>query len=155
MKPKISHQEIEALRVAARVVVRELGLLADAYHDVGITLAERHLLTELSQASSLTASTIAERLLLEKSTVSRLVAKAMQKGFVAYSVDTNDKRRRCLEITQAGLKTLAAIEPIAQAQVKEALLTLTQEEIQIVQLGMKLFAKGLGNARMQKQVQHA
>ena len=82
----LSDQQINSLRQNARSVVRELGLLNDAYFEVGVTLAERHLLIELSSSQEpLTAGDIAERLLLDKSTVSRLVAKAVKKGFITCS----------------------------------------------------------------------
>lgn len=61
----LSDQKINLLRKNARSVVRELGLLNDAYFEVGVTLAERHLLIELSSCQEpLTAGDIAERLLL-------------------------------------------------------------------------------------------
>ena len=60
--------------------MRELGLLNDAYFDIGVTLAERHLLIELNRSPPPTMGEIAERLLLDKSTVSRLISKAVKKG---------------------------------------------------------------------------
>jgi DNA-binding MarR family transcriptional regulator len=74
--------EIDLLRHNARSVVRELGLLNDAYFEIGVTLAERHLLIELTSCNSPTLGEIAERLLLDKSTISRLIARAIKKGYV-------------------------------------------------------------------------
>src|SRR5476651_653301 len=98
----ISNEAVNLLRQNARSVVRELGLLNDAYFDVGVTLAERHLLIELTTCSSPTMGEIAERLLLDKSTVSRLIAKAVKKGYVKCSSDKTDKRKRFLEFTEQG-----------------------------------------------------
>ena len=55
-------EEINLLRQNARSVVRELGLLNDAYFEIGVTLAERHLLIELTTCDSPTVGEIAERL---------------------------------------------------------------------------------------------
>ena len=151
MHQDITHKQIEELRHAARMVVRELGLLGDAYFDIGVTLAERHLLIELASAVYPDVGEMAKRLLLDKSTVSRLVAKAVKKGFVKYTIDENDKRRRCLHLTEKGKKTLHAFEPLAQVQVKDALLTLNEQEKDIVQQGIALFAKGLSKARLRKE----
>jgi DNA-binding MarR family transcriptional regulator/L-amino acid N-acyltransferase YncA len=146
----LSDQKINLLRQNARSMVRELGLLNDAYFEVGVTLAERHLLIELSSAQeSLTAGDIAERLLLDKSTVSRLVAKAVKKGFITCSTDQKDKRKRFLEFTELGQNTLSAFEPIAFNQTKNALQTLTPAEIELVYRGMALYAQGLRNSRLQ------
>ena len=59
----LSIEEINELRRNARNVVRELGLLNDAYFEIGVTLAERHLLIELTTCLSPTMGEIAERLL--------------------------------------------------------------------------------------------
>ncbi len=146
----LSNQKINLLRQNARSVVRELGLLNDAYFEVGVTLAERHLLIELSSCQEpLTAGDIAERLLLDKSTVSRLVAKAVKKGFITCSTDQKDKRKRFLQFTELGKNTLFSFEPIAFNQTKNALQTLNLEEINLVYQGMALYAQGLRNSRLQ------
>jgi len=118
----LSRDEVDLLRHNARSVVRELGLLNDAYFEIGVTLAERHLLIELTSCVSPTMKEIAERLLLDKSTVSRLIAKAIKKGYVSCSSDKKDKRKRFLYLTELGKKTLNAFESVAFNQTKDALL---------------------------------
>jgi DNA-binding MarR family transcriptional regulator/L-amino acid N-acyltransferase YncA len=145
---KLSAEKIDLLRRNARSVVRELGLLNDAYFEIGVTLAERHLLIELSSCSCPTMKEIAERLLLDKSTASRLIARTMQKGYIKSTVDENDKRKRYLHLTELGKKTLEAFEPIAFNQTKQALLTLSPEEIEQVHQGVALYAKGLRSSRL-------
>jgi DNA-binding MarR family transcriptional regulator len=66
----LSTTAINELRRNARSMVRELGLLNDAYFEIGVTLAERHLLIELTGSQAPTMGEIAERLLLDKSTSS-------------------------------------------------------------------------------------
>ena len=150
MHHEISVEEIEALRRAARLMVRELGLHRDAYFDIGVTLAERHLLIELAASLYPDVGSIAERLLLDKSTASRLISKAVKKGFVAYSLDERDRRRRCLQLTRKGKETLDAIEPLAQKQVRDALQMLSKEEVGLVLEGMDVFAKALAKVRLRK-----
>ena len=144
----LSSEAVNLLRQNARSMVRELGLLNDAYFSIGVTLAERHLLIELNSSSTPTVGEIAERLLLDKSTASRLISKAVKKGYVKYSSDKQDKRKRILELTETGRKVLHAFEPIAFNQTKEALLTLTEDEIKTVYQGIALYAKGLKNSRL-------
>lgn len=140
--------QINLLRQNARSVVRELGLLNDAYFDIGVTLAERHLLIELNACIYPTIGDIAERLLLDKSTASRLITKAVKKGYVKSTSDQNDKRKRYLQLTEKGKEVLNEFEPIAFAQTRDALFTLTSEEREIVYRGIELYAKGLRNSRM-------
>lgn len=147
-----SKEEVDLLRQNARSMVRELGLLNDAYFNIGVTLAERHLLIELTHCQCPTVGEIAERLLLDKSTVSRLISKAVKKGYIKYSSDKNDKRKRFLEFTSKGQEILNQFEPIAFNQTKDALETLTKDEIETVYRGIALYAQGLKNSRMQKQI---
>ena len=146
-----SNASVNQLRHNARVVVRELGLLNDAYFDVGVTLAERHLLIELTSSEKPIMGEIAERLLIDKSTASRLIAKALKKGYITCTPDAKDRRRRYLELTEKGKKTLSEFEPIAFSQTKNALLTLTPKEIETVYNGVALYAKGLKNSRLKSQ----
>ncbi len=145
---------INQLRQDARSVVRELGLLNDAYFEIGVTLAERHLLIELTVCTSPTMGEIAERLLLDKSTVSRLISKAVKKGYVKCITDKSDKRKRFLQLTEKGKQVLNAFEPIAFNQTKEALLTLTSKEIETVYQGVALYARGLRHARLKSSPMH-
>ncbi len=147
----LSTIEIEELRRNARNMVRELGLLNDAYFEIGVTLAERHLLIELAGLTAPTMGEIAERLLLDKSTISRLISKAEKKGYITCNADGKDKRKRFLQITEFGKQVLHAFEPIAFNQTKQALLTLTHEEIKMVHRGVSLYAKGLKNSRTKDQ----
>lgn len=147
----LSNEAINQLRQNARSVVRELGLLNEAYFEIGVTLAERHLLIELSNTDSPTMKEIADRLLLDKSTISRLIAKAVKKGYVECITDNVvDKRKRFLHLTEKGFQTLHAFEPIAFNQTKNALLTLTPKETENVYQGVSLYAQGLKNARLKK-----
>ena len=148
----LSSTAINELRRHARSAVRELGLLNDAYFEIGITLAERHLLIELAESPSPTMGEIAERLLLDKSTVSRLISKAVKKGYIVCNIDKKDKRKRFLQMTERGKQTLQAVEPIAFNQTKQALLTLAHEEIEMVYRGIELYAKGLKNSRTKEVV---
>lgn len=143
----LSTSAIDELRRNARSMVRELGLLNDAYFEIGVTLAERHLLIELAGSPAPTMGEIAERLLLDKSTVSRLISKAVKKGYIACVTDEKDKRKRFLQITEVGKQTLQAFEPIAFNQTKQALLTLNSKEIEAVYKGVALYAMGLRNSR--------
>ncbi len=147
----ILNEEINLLRQNARSVVRELGLLNDAYFEIGVTLAERHLLIELTCCNSPTMGEIAERLLLDKSTASRLIARALKKGYIECSSDEKDRRKRFVRLTQLGQETLNAFEPIAFTQTKEALLCLSAEEAGLVHQGVALYAKGLKTSRLNRK----
>jgi DNA-binding MarR family transcriptional regulator len=141
-------EEINQLRRNARALVRELGLLNDAYFNIGVTLAERHLLIELESCGKTTLGDIARRLLLDKTTISRLIAKALRKGYIRCDRGAGDRRQRWVELSERGREVLAAFESIAFRQTRDALLTLTPEEVEIVYRGVALYAQGLKRSRL-------
>lgn len=147
----LSSEQINELRQSARTVVRELGLLNDAYFEIGVTLAERHLLIELNSRGQSTVGEIAQLFLLDKSTASRLIARAEEKGYIRCTSDTKDKRKRMIELTELGLATLKAFEPIAFAQTRDALLALSPEEAALVHQGIALYARGLKESRLKRK----
>lgn len=148
----LTKKQINLLRHHARCMVRELGLLNDAFFEIGITLAERHLLIELNACKKpITMGEIAERLLLDKSTASRLIARALKKKYMHCTSDKLDKRKKYLALSEHGKTVLKAFEAIAFHQTRNALLTLSPEEIQTVYRGMELYSKGLKTTRLNKE----
>ena len=74
--------ETQSVRTAARQLVRELNLLDTRYCIEGFTFSECHLITELQSLGQATASELAEILVLEKSTISRLCEGLLKNGFL-------------------------------------------------------------------------
>jgi putative acetyltransferase len=147
----LKSDEVDLLRAHARQVIRELGLLKDSYADLGVTLVERHLLIELSQHPDITAKEVAEHLLVDKSTMSRLVSRAIKKKFVELSPCTKDARKKLLKISAHGKKVLSSFESLAYRHTEDSLLFLSEEEVNIVYRGVALYAKGLELLRLKKE----
>lgn len=148
----LNEERIQKMRHAHRIAVRELGLLGDAYFDIGVTLAERHLLIEMAHLDEISVTEMAEKLLLDKSSASRLITRAVKKGFLVQTTDPYDKRRRLLQLTKEGRRSLTAFEAIAQRQAADALNTLNEDEIEKVYDGIALFSRGLTEARLREKI---
>lgn len=142
---------VEQVRKSSRHIVRELGLLGDELCLLETTTAERHLLIELETLLFPDIKTLADLLLLNKSTISRLISTLAKKGLVEYVSDTNDKRRRCLQLTFTGKQMTAQIKQQANMQVESALDALSNEEREAVVKGLICYAKGLKKARQKKE----
>lgn len=69
---------------------------------VSIAVSDAHALAEISESPSLTQGDLAERLRLEKSTVSRLAEKLERLGWVAREQDQLDRRVVRLDLTDSG-----------------------------------------------------
>ena len=101
-----------------------------------ISTSEAHALGVLAQRGGVRLTDLARELILEKSTVSRLVASMAGRGWVRIQEDANDRRARLIRLTAAGRRAaarlaaarsrhfeaiLAAIVPERRDQVIEAL----------------------------------
>lgn len=91
------------LRRLLRAVVRAGGLL-DAHDHAGVrvSLSEAFALGELADAGALSQRELAERLGLEKSTVSRLAANLERRGWLTRERDPGNRRYYRLRLTAQG-----------------------------------------------------
>jgi len=142
MKP-----EVAPIREASRQMVRELHLLDGNLCIGGFSFSECHLLTELESLGQATASELGERLVLDKSTMSRLVKGLLRKGFVAANRDPADGRRRLLSLTAKGRKGVRQVHKHSNQQVDRALDYVAPRERQQVVSGLSRYARALRYAR--------
>ena len=140
--------QIEPIRQAARQLVRELHLLDGRHCIEGFSFSECHLITELERLGRATASQIAELLVLEKSTVSRLVTGLLDKGIVEANEDSTDRRRRWLSLTADGRKGATRVHDYARRQVESALQYVPDNEVSNLVDGMARYAGALRYARL-------
>jgi len=143
--------EIDPIRQASRQIVRELHLLDDQLCIEGFTFSECHLLTELESLGQATASELGERLVLEKSTMSRLVNGVLGEAYVKATQDPADARRRLLSLTARGRKGLQRINAYSNRLVGQALDYVTPGERQQVVAGLDRYAKALRYARIGRE----
>jgi putative acetyltransferase len=142
------NSSVESVRDAARQLVRELHLLDGRVECCGVPLSECHLITELNQMGEATASELCERLVLEKSTMSRLVNKVVDKGLVCASCCQDDRRSRILCLTEEGKAQARMIDRHARDQVASALDFLAPKEKETAISGLALYARSLRRARI-------
>jgi putative acetyltransferase len=136
------------IRQASREIVRELYLLDNTRDFAGHGFSECHVLLELELLGQATASELCERLVLEKSKVSRLVNRLVRRGEVQTSPNPADGRQRLLSLTQAGRKSLNPIHRHSNGQVDSALSCLPPREREEVLTGLSRYARALRYARL-------
>jgi putative acetyltransferase len=140
--------EIQPIRQAARQLVRELHLLDGRFCIEGFTFSECHLITELESMGQATASELGERLVLEKSTMSRLVNGLLAQGHIKSARDPVDGRRRLLRLTRKGKNGAVRINRYSNRQVGSALDFVTSSDRETVVTGLDRYAKALRYARI-------
>ncbi len=96
---------------SVRRLVNALGESARAVEQrTGLTNAQLFLLRQLEEARELTINELAERALTQQSTVSLLVRRLEDAGFVRRTPSPADRRRVCVALTQRG-RSLARRAP--------------------------------------------
>lgn len=141
--------EIDALRAVSRQLVREFGFMRSTVAGTELSLSAAHAMIEIGTGEGVTASRLCETLLLEKSSVSRLLKKLVESGEVLETPDSRDGRTKLLTLTAKGRVTLEAIDDHSRTQAAGALRHLAPEQAEIVLRGIGLYADALSRSRRQ------
>lgn len=140
---------VAEIRAGARRLVREWNLLEGAFLSTGYSYSQCHALFELARHGALSPLQLADLLLLDKSTTSRLLSNLLHKDLVKVQKDTADRRQKWYSLTEAGRAVLDRNNCLADRQTADALDLLTVEEKEQVRQGLALYAKALSRSRLQ------
>ena len=143
---------LRAFRADSRTMVRELGLLQDAWAPAGVAHAQVHLLLELAEAGQLRPGDLSDRLRSDPAVISRGIKALTGKGLVQSVADPTDKRQRLVSLTPAGGIVVQGIHQDADSQVRQALAVLDPGSRDHVVLGMRAYAKALKRSRLQRDI---
>ena len=132
----------DAISTVLRRLVRSGGLLEPHQHaGVNASLSEVLALRELVEQPGMAQNDLAERLGLEKSTVSRLVAGMEQRGWVSRDRDPENRRYLRLTLTADGDETARGIGKRLQEHHRSVLGGLTQSELHALTVGLTALAR--------------
>ncbi len=126
----------QKLRSASRVVTR---MYDDCLRPTGITIGQYSVLAALYFVPSMPLRKLAQRLELDRTTLTRSLARLERDGLVTITLDPEDTRVRSISITHAGLEKLTKAYPYwnkAQEDLEEVLGS----------RGLREFRKSLENA---------
>jgi len=137
---------IEEIRSASRTMVRELGFMRATLAGTDYSPSAVHSLLEIEAQTGLTAAQLVQLLDLDKSSVSRMVAKLIKAGELVESADSDGRVKR-LQLTRKGKRTVAAIHAYGQLQVETALQHLNPSQQQAVAQGLAAYAHALNAQR--------
>lgn len=147
MQP-IDDPTIDAVREASRQIVRELGFMKETIAATALAPSAVHALIEIGAGGPITAARLGEALLLEKSSVSRMLRKLVEAGVVIERPNPADARAKLLVLSVEGEHTLAAINAFGRSQVAGAFEHLAPEERAAVTAGLTAYARALRAARL-------
>lgn len=145
-------KQVQSVRAASRDMVRELGMLAAAHGSLGVTNSQCHALIAVGSAGSLGIQELASQLVLDTSTVSRLVDVMKADKLIAVEPDPDDKRKKRLTVTATGKKKLQGIHSQANERVESALALMSEKERESLIIGLTSYARTLRKSRRQALV---
>ncbi|MGH8907725.1 MAG: MarR family transcriptional regulator [Egibacteraceae bacterium] len=131
-------------------LVRAFGLGRGDHTPCGepLSVAQAHALAELSTyaATPLSQGELADRLQLERSTVSRLVTQMEARGWCRRERDHGDGRMVRLRLTDEGARTADRLARAREQKYASALEDLSEEELRDVLTGLRLLARASAGA---------
>lgn len=141
--------EAEQLRHLSRMLVRELGMLDSECGNVLLTPVQAHALIELS-IKPLTVNQLAALLKVDKSNASRTLAILVNKAWVIFHPNPEDKRSQIASLTFEGKEKVATLNSNLNAQVSSFMTQLDADEIQHLGVSLERYRKAIQASAQQK-----
>lgn len=138
---------IQNIRVASRLMVRELGFMNQNLAATDYPPSAVHSMLEIETHGSLTGAQLVHILGLEKSSVSRMLAKLVEAGELKENPSAVDARTKLLSLTVKGKETVRNINTYADERVAAALAKLDPLTQETVSQGLSSYASALKACR--------
>ena len=148
----VSSSLVTRIRSTSRDLVRELGFMGRTIAGTDLPPSAVHAVIEIGASGRLSAKDLSKRLLLEKSTISRLVKSLVDRGEVGEVRSEEDARIKYLHLTGQGEKTLAGIARFAERQVGAAIGPLNRQSRREILMGLETYSAALEASRMSGNV---
>jgi MarR family transcriptional regulator, transcriptional regulator for hemolysin len=117
-------------------------VFARRVRELGLTRAQWLALTRVNRRPGVSQSELADMMEIEKAPAGRIVDRLQQKGWIERRAEPNDRRVNRIYLTAQGARVHAAIAPLADATVRDALSGLSaREQSQLVALMGKVKAQ--------------
>lgn len=114
--------ESQRILDSIRRLVRLLRLTDRASQtELGLSAAQLFVVQELGKTPAISLSDLAERTRTDQSSVSVVVSRLVEAGFVSRDRDRRDARRLVLNLTKTGRAVADKSPPVAQEKILEAL----------------------------------
>lgn len=100
---------VQKFRSLLRIFERELGIQNQSSCCCGVTITQCHTLMELDNKDGITLNELAERLNLDKSTVSRTVDSLVRSGLIIRTIPDENRRTTILTLSKEGINVCKTI----------------------------------------------
>ncbi|SFA86592.1 MULTISPECIES: MarR family winged helix-turn-helix transcriptional regulator [unclassified Bacillus (in: firmicutes)] len=140
----MNQTDILELRSKVQKFIRLFGLLEQTVTPCGFKLSPSQVfaLQELED-NTLTIGDLADKLLLERSSVSRLVDALVKGGFVNRSLNEENRREVLLSLTEKGMRSVQQVKERSIEYYRSILNEVSEVEQQQILCGFNLFTNAL------------
>lgn len=97
------------LRMTTRITTQHFDKV---FQTVGLTAPQFSMLAEITANENIAVSELAEKMLMDQTTVTRNIEILRKKGYVNVRTDDNDSRKRCISISDIGEEKLNEAIPV-------------------------------------------
>jgi DNA-binding MarR family transcriptional regulator len=151
--PPSQELPVEELREVSRKLVRELGFMQPTLANTGHGASAVHAVLEIGRTPGIQARELANLLRLDKSNMSRQLARLEAAGLVRRESAIDDARSYCLDLTDAGQALRGEIDRFSTYQVSLALSKLAPDDRRALIRCLSLYveALNLGNEENPKR----
>lgn len=141
----VPHAEVAMLQERLAGFIRAFGLHQPERTPCGqlIPVSEAHALIELARDAPFTQAELGRRLLLEKSTISRLVDQLVARGWVERGSSLQDRRAASLLLTPAGQQAAATLAIARRQKFADLLAAVPETERETVLQALKTLTEAL------------
>ena len=140
-----SVREMEVAMNAVRSIVRALRMnTREIESKIGMSLAQLFVLQVLAERPARSLNELAERTATHQSSVSVVVRRLVDKGYVSRTKSTVDQRRVDLDVTPNGRAILAGAPTTVQSRLVGALRLLPAEDLRSLSTNLERWLEGAG-----------
>lgn len=134
---------IADIRQFNRFYTNILGLLDKHVLNTGYSFTEGRVILEIGFLEQCIASNLVERLDIDRSYMSRIIAKLSKDGLLSKEISTLDNRTSVIRLTPKGIALFNQLNEKSDEQIVKLLQGLSQKEIKEIHASMLLIQKKL------------
>lgn len=127
----------EAFQLLGRTIARSDPGRLEAWVGLGLTMTQLRVLFILRAEDGASARTLAERLSVTPSTLTRIMDRLVRHDLVHRQADDGDRRLVRHHLTAAGWRTVEELERTGRARMNRIFERLSQEELQRLVLALR------------------
>ena len=140
-KPSTSSSEVAATVAAFERLMDRMAAAHQPPMDVTISMAQLRCLHAVAASGEVHMSRLVSQLGVSISTVSGLVDRLVDRGFVSRHDDPADRRQVVLEATSAGTAFLDGMRELGNAQFRELIARLRPDELRTVRRSIEILSR--------------